>query len=243
MNKLKTIIVDDEIDAISLIKKYFQKYFKDDIDIIGTFMHSTEAFSFISNHEPLDLVIFDIQMPEMDGLELLEAFPNRKFEAVFITAHVDFSLDAFKSKALDYILKPINRMEFIQSMQTTIERVRQIKYPTDLGHNSKRFSIVHKGINTYINYTDLVYLQADGSYTKIQTVSGNFIISKNLKNTFKDLYYKKLLKVNRSFVINLDHVVGYSKSNDGHIVLSNQYEVGISRNLKKEVLQILDQLS
>ncbi|UTW66772.1 response regulator transcription factor [bacterium SCSIO 12643] len=242
MNKLKTIIVDDEIDAISLIQKYFQKYFKDDIEVIATFTQSTEAFSFISSQDQLDLVIFDIQMPEMDGLELIESFPNRNFEAVFITAHVDFSLEAFKSKALDYILKPINRKEFIQSMQTTIERVRQIKSKTDLGPDSKRFSIVHKGINTYINYSDLVYLQADGSYTKIQTTSEDYITSKNLKTTFSDLHYKNLLKVNRSFVINLDHVVGYSKSNDGHIVLSNQYEVGISRKLKKEVLQVLDQL-
>ena len=106
---IKAILIDDE--PIALKGLHFElKNFSEKIDVAGTFSNATDALDFLNNRE-VDVVFLDMEMPSMDGLSFLEHFQERTFEVVFTTAHSSYAIDAVKSDAVDYLLKPIEREE------------------------------------------------------------------------------------------------------------------------------------
>ncbi len=86
MRVINIVIVDDEPNAVRLLENYFKQYFREEVNILGSFTDTARAFSFISTTSNIDLLVLDINMPDINGVELLKAFPNRDFEGVFIQA-------------------------------------------------------------------------------------------------------------------------------------------------------------
>ncbi len=105
---IKIVIIDDELHAIEFLEYQLKKF--DDVEILGTLQDSTKAVDFIEKLCP-DLVFLDIEMPKINGFEILQQFKNPTFKVVFTTAYQQYALRALKVHALDYLLKPIDPEE------------------------------------------------------------------------------------------------------------------------------------
>ncbi|UTW63599.1 response regulator transcription factor [bacterium SCSIO 12741] len=243
--KIRIALVDDEPTATGLIGNYLKRFFEEDIEVVFTCNSPIEALSYLRHQAEIDLLLVDINMPEVSGLELVELIAERKFEVVFITAHADHALKAFQVQALDYILKPIDKSAFVKSMTKVIERVRGLNGLPDLEAtktSSGKLPIIKNGMTLLLDLGKIMYLKAEGSYTRIVTADESHVLSKNLKTVLELLSNDKLIRVNRSYALNADHIKGFSLSKDGMVVLNNGKEVSISRDLKKKVIAQLKAL-
>ena len=113
---IKAIIIDDEINAQSLLEKTLDRYFPNKFNIVEKCISVDEGVQAIKKYEP-DLVFLDIQMPEKNGFELFKHFEVINFEVIFTTAHDKFGIKAIKRSALDYLLKPINHLELAEAVK------------------------------------------------------------------------------------------------------------------------------
>ncbi|MEA3479428.1 MAG: response regulator, partial [Bacteroidota bacterium] len=119
---LRTIIVDDESDAVKFIESIIAEYCPN-IEIVGTANSAREGVKLINEKEP-DLVFLDVEMPHGSGFDLLSNFPQKNFDVIFITAFNHYAIKAIKFSAVDYILKPININEFVEAVKK-VETARQ----------------------------------------------------------------------------------------------------------------------
>ena len=122
---LKTVLIDDEINALEALEWKLNRYIED-LEIIKC-NSPKEGIDIINNEKP-DLVFLDIEMPEIDGFELLQQLNYKDFDLIFTTAHDEFALKAIKVSAIDYLLKPVDKDELI----TAIDKVKAAKKDTKL---------------------------------------------------------------------------------------------------------------
>ena len=243
MNKIRTVIIDDEQDACALLDLLLTQFFEQEIEVVNSFQNSLEAFQYLNSHL-VDLVFLDIDMPELTGVELIELFPNRNFEVIFVTAYGHHALKAFENNALNYILKPIDKQIFTKSINIAIERVKAIRdqsFITQQTEQLERISFFTNGVNKFVSQHDILYCKADGSYTQVFMKSEHFTVCKNLKQVSNDLNSSIFIRLNRSFLANLNHIVGYCKTYDGSVFMSDDYQISLSRQLKQHILARLTQ--
>ena len=185
---IKAIIIDDEFNAIKNLKWEIEN-FCDDIEICDTFTNPLEAISAINYLKP-DCVFLDIEMPEMDGFQLLSQLNFRDFDLIITTAYDNYAIKAFKEHALDYLLKPIDS----EDLKKTISRVRENLKQNSLGdevkkiiesfapiNQPKRLALPLVGKTIYVNMDEIIYCKSDGNYTEntLNKQSKRNIVKKN----------------------------------------------------------------
>ena len=123
MHKLKTVVIDDEPDAVGFITSIIGE-FCPELEVSGTANNVTSGVKEITRIKP-DLVFLDVEMPAGTGFDLLAQFPEKEFEVVFITAFNHYAIKAIKFSAVDYILKPININDFIEAVKKVIQKRKE----------------------------------------------------------------------------------------------------------------------
>lgn len=240
MNKIiKAVLVDDEPRSIKSLEWELSK-FSDDIIVLATFTDPGEAFRFIKAQQ-VDCVFLDIEMPEMDGFQLLSKFEERNFDVVFVTAYDQFAINAIKENAVDYLLKPIDTDDLFST-------IRRIKYRTarkndkDLleeslvSFSNKRISIPMNGKIIFLQTDEIIFCESDGNYCKIFLEDKRTLfVTRKLKEVFGLLPSEKFFRVHNSYVVNLKKVQEYLKT-EGYIVLSNNKKIPVSRSRKSSFL-------
>ena len=168
---LNAIIVDDESKATKILTWEIEK-FCPEINIIDTFTNPTEAISGINYLKP-DCVFLDIEMPEMDGFQLLRELEFRDFHLIISTAYDSYAIKAFKENAIDYLLKPIDS----DDLKRAVQKILHLKKGQNLGsqlnrflksipsHGPKKIQIPLAGRTIYVEQNDVVYCKSDGNYT------------------------------------------------------------------------------
>ncbi|MEQ8908034.1 MAG: LytTR family DNA-binding domain-containing protein [Vicingaceae bacterium] len=235
---MKVVLIDDEQAARKILRHYCLEW-DPDLNMVGEAGRISEAISLIQKTEP-DLVLLDIEFPEGTGFEVLEALPDFDFQVIFITAHDDYALQAFKHHALNYILKPINYRELVNSLdkakkQIEIKSDSQWKSALDqlLNNNNRKIQLPIKDGYRYIDLNKLVYLKADGSYTHLVLEDNEtLMISKNLKWLEKQLATSNFIRVHRGYLINKDHIYEVHRNNGGYIIMHNKERVPVSRSFQ-----------
>ena len=194
-----------------------------------------------------DLVFLDIEMPEMDGFELLKQLNYKGFQLIFTTAHDEFALKAIKVSAIDYLLKPVDKDELI----TAIEKVKVSKKEskledkleslfTNINTKGDKINISADGKVYLLEKDDVIMLKSDKSYTTVFLKDDrSILVSKTLKEVEKKFNFQQFFRVHNSYLINVNHVKEYLKSDGGELVMSNGMRAGISRNKKTELLELL----
>jgi len=237
METIRALIIDDEQLARELIKNYLknQSY----IQIIGECENGFEGARDIAELKP-DLVFLDIQMPKLNGFEMLELTDNPP-EIIFITAHNDFAIRAFEMNAVDYLLKPYSQERLIAAVQKATERIKtgtgKEKLINQLVHlplSEKLERIVVKtGTKIRVIPVDkITYLEAQDDYIMVYTDEGKHLKQGTMKYYEDHLDASKFIRVHRSYIVRIDQVVQlepYTK--DNYILkLKNGSALKVSRN-------------
>ena len=239
--KLKTVIVDDEKDAVDFITSIIGEYCPG-LSVVGKAHDVKEGVQVIKDIKP-DLVFLDVEMPHGTGFDLLTNFPEKEFEVVFITAFNHYAIKAIKFSAVDYILKPININEFIEAVNKVMqkrsssifrgnENIKALLENIKTGVPSRLAIPTSDGME-YLNPKDIIRIEADRSYSWFY-ITGNrkILVSKNLKE-FQDLLSDRhFFRPHNSYLINLKYVKKYVRKEGGYIEMQDGSEIPISRNRK-----------
>jgi two-component system LytT family response regulator len=246
---LRTIIVDDEQMARNVLRGILEENFAEKIEIIAECKDVPEAVKTINKLKP-DLVFLDIKMPTYNGFDLLEFFEEGQlnFKIVFVTAYSEYSLQAFEISAVDYLLKPV-RVEAVARALQKMENLPTLPnedkhYRTlleNLQYPQERKITLPTADNVYIvRFSDIVYIEADGSYCNFYTeTQGVILVSKRLAQ-FEHLEQTGVFfRTHRSYIVNVDKIQRIDKRNLT-LLMSNGKEIGLSQDRKNDLLAKLE---
>lgn len=241
----KVIIIDDEPLARSIVKTYLDDF--PELEIVAECGDGFEGVKMIAQHQP-DLVFLDIQMPKINGFEMLELI-QEKPDIIFTTAFDEYALKAFETHALDYLLKPFSKERFAGA----IEKWRKAEKPkaetiagiTETANKQpdERFRIVVKdGTEIRIIPTaDIHYLEAYDDYVKIFMKNGYHLKKKTMNYFEKVLDPKQFIRIHRSYIININELTRIEsfEKNSYVAILRSEKRVPISRSSYSELKSIL----
>ncbi|MBD2753581.1 LytR/AlgR family response regulator transcription factor [Spirosoma validum] len=246
---MTALIIDDEKhcrDVLSLLLKRYCPI----VQIAATCANGAEGQVAIETLRP-DLVFLDIEMPGMNGFDMLEACRYTDFQVIFTTAFNEYAIKAIRHNALDYILKPVDKDELIhavakaQQKQNTqspsgIEQLLGFLQNQNVGG---RISLPTLEGLQIIDSEDIYYCESDGGYTRFAMKNGQIIlISKTLKEVEEVLDTKGFCRVHHSYLINLRYVQRYIRGDGGEVVMANNKALPVSRNKKQEFLSLLEKI-
>lgn len=205
---MKVIIIDDEMLARSIVKEYLQDF--PELQVVQECNDGFEGIKAIQQHQP-DLVFLDIQMPKINGFEMLELIENPP-AVIFTTAFEEYAIKAFETHAVDYLLKPFSKERFgkaIQKWQIQNQQERK-NTTTDLLNSSgltpvqqNRVVVKDNGKVKIIPTATIRYLEAADDYVKIHTADGVFLKNKTMGYFEDSLESQNFIRIHRSYIINV----------------------------------------
>ncbi len=247
---MTALIVDDEKHCREVMEHLLHKHCGD-VKILANCSNGKEALSVLEKESP-DILFLDIEMPGMNGFELLEKIPHPSFEIVFTTAYNEYAIKAIKHSALDYLLKPVDKDELIQTIQRAKEhktqkasqRVDSLLEMLRLKKNSKRFAVPTMEGLIMVDSDTILYCESDSTYCKIYFINSNkpMVISKTLKDVEEVLQGTDFCRIHHSYFINMKCVKSYIRGEGGEVVLNNGIHLPVSRTRKQDFLSLLEKI-
>jgi two-component system LytT family response regulator len=216
--KIRTVIVDDEELARDRIHTLLE--LQPDVEIVGVCTDGPSAVEMIDRTQP-DLVFLDVQMPGMDGFEVVDNLERTKMPAVvFVTAHDAHALRAFEIHALDFLLKPFDQTRFEKALERARGQLSQTKGTTVLDsrlvtlleelHEERKYSerliVKSSGRVFFVRTEEIDWVEASGNYVKIHTKSDAHLLRESMKNMEAKLDPKTFVRIHRSAIVNIDHI-------------------------------------
>lgn len=249
--KIKAVIIDDNPGIRATNRKLLSEYFPD-VDCVGESDSVESALELIQSTKP-HLVLLDIEINGGTGFQLLQKLKPYSFKVVFITGFNEFAIKAIKFHALDYILKPVNAVEFQLAIKSAVELIsKDMSTSEQADHflNSfnqnnfpKKITLRTTNALHLVSISDILYGRNDNSYTTFYLVNGEKImVSKGI------VFYDEILsefgffRPHQSYLVNLQHVKKLDKTDGGFVILDSDQEIPISSRRKKGLIKLLDKL-
>jgi two-component system, LytTR family, response regulator len=246
---LRAVIIDDSSQARKLLRLMLLEL-SPEVKVLGEAEEVEEGLRLIDREKP-DAIFLDIEMPGKSGLQLAEILLEKGFKGnvVFTTAYNAYAIKAFRLSAIDYLLKPIQEEQLLEA----VEKLKEEKQNRDNANRLKALSenlqeerndvlcIPTQNGFEYLPVSEVEYLEADGSYVNIYCTNNRCkTVSKNLKyfeTALSDC--SNFIRPHRSYLVNLDYVTNYSKSDGGFLVLKRNVQIPVSRERRQAVQDIL----
>lgn len=238
MEKIRTIIIDDEKNSRNNTKQMLTKYFTE-IEIIGEAENGIEGRNLIAQLHP-DLVFLDVNMPEMTGLEMLESIPekDKNFYVIFLTAYGDYTIQAIRAGAVDYLMKPLMKEELMQAIKRVSKFIDEKRHSSAQQQSSKLMVSHSKGF-TLIDFNEIIMLEAAGNYTDFYLTGNRKIISSRTLKSYEEILDKNIFyRVSRSAIVNLIHIKEYNNSEE-NLILTENHRIRITRSNWAEFSEII----
>ena len=245
MTNINCILVDDEIASLKNLERKINQFFPN-LTILDKFQKPEDAILFLNTNE-VSLVFLDIQMPRINGFEVLTTVTNVDFKVIFVTAYNEYALEALKKSAIDYILKPIDEDDLKVAIQKTIKLIDEENEST---HNKELLELLQESISnqkkllvpnekgfSVIEQNDILYLEGYDGYTKINIDPERQIISSYGLGKYEQKLNANFFKTHKSYIVNLNKIIEFEK--EGYVVLSNNVRIPISKKSKNELLDLL----
>lgn len=246
---MTAIIVDDEKNSREVLETMLKKYCLE-ITVLGSCTGAEDFLGRLRSEQP-DILFLDIEMPGMNGFEMLEHIGRSEFELIFTTSYSEYAIKAIKHSALDYLLKPIDKDELIQAVQKASKNVAPLS-SSRVGHllellasknASKRFGISTSEGMTILNTADIVYCESEGPYCKFYFAGNKTLVaSRTLKETEEALHDADFCRIHNSYLVNMKFVERYIRGEGGEVVLTNGKKLPVSRTKKQEFLQLFERI-
>jgi two-component system LytT family response regulator len=234
---IRAIIIDDEPLARSVVREYLQDF--PDIEVLQECNDGFEGIKAIMQHQP-DLLFLDIQMPKINGFEMLELVEQPP-AVIFTTAFDEYAIKAFETYAVDYLLKPFGKERFIKAIekyksQESTDQKKQtrelLQSPNELPSQSERIVVRIGGKIKIIPVSEILYLEAADDYVKIVTKEGSFLKNKTMGYFEEVLPSSQFVRTHRSYMVNVQEITRidpYEK--ESHLaILRSGMKIPVSRN-------------
>ena len=247
---MKVILIDDEKHCRDGLSIMLNKYCPQ-VEIADQCSNAKQALESIAENEP-DLVFLDIEMPDMNGFEMLEYCKDYHFEIIFTTAYNEYAIQAIRHSALDYLLKPVNKDELINAIARakdnksshTSSRIEKLLELMEGKKVPGRIALPTIDGLIMVDTKDIVYCESENNYTRFHLVNNKTIfVSKTLKKVEMLLEADdSFFRIHHSFIINLHFLQRYIKGDGGEVVMSTGQTLTVSRIKKLEFLDKLEKL-
>lgn len=244
---IKCVIVDDEKNALEMMEWLIRTYCPE-VEIAAMCNGAEQGIAAIHAHKP-DVVFLDIEMPRMNGFDMLEQFDKLFFDVVFCTAYDQFAIKAFKYSALNYLLKPIDPDDLKVTVARIAERrsiptreqfellLQSMAQPARV--TPQRIALTTADGMIFVPTQDIIYCEAESNYTKVVLSNGKkIVVSKVLKDIDEALSGPDFCRVHSSFLINVNRIKKYVRGDGGYLVMDDDANISISRNRRQEFMEL-----
>jgi two-component system LytT family response regulator len=253
---LRALVVDDEAVARRRVARLLSE--RDDVELAGEAAGGEAALEAIERLRP-DIVFLDIQMPDLDGFEVLRRLPGEQLPAVvFVTAWDQHALRAFEACAIDYLLKPYETDRFHQAVDRAARwarqdgevseerRLRELLREVIRGERTseggqgaaqplERFLVKHRGRSEFVRATDVDWIEADGNYVRLHVGAADHLVRGTIASCAERLDPRRFVRVHRRFIVNLDRVREVQPwfGGDQVILLHGGHKLRLSRSFRE----------
>ena len=243
---IKAIIIDDELHCLDTLSLQL-KEFCADVQVAERCSSAQRGIEAIKKHKP-DLVFLDIEMPLMNGFEMLEQFEEISFAIIFTTSYDQYAIKAIRFSALDYLLKPVDPNELISAVKKVQEQ-RHLPLAEQFQMLLKQINGKNSGFNKIavpttegfelIPASEVVYCETNDNYTHLFLKNKNKIIAcrtlKDMEEQMQD--FRIFIRVHHSYMVNLNEVTKYVRGEGGYLVMSDGSSVNVSRSRKDALMK------
>lgn len=247
---IKAVILDDELHSIETLQWKLENYCPD-VKITTTFNDPVKAVDYLKSNPP-DLLFLDIEMPMLNGFDVLEELGNNlAFDVIFTTAYDQFGIQAVKASALDYLLKPVQNKELKEAVEKykskSNDEVRsgQIKgllenVKTARTGGTQKIALATKESIEFVNPNEIIVCTSDSNYTMLYLLNNRKkLISKTLKEFEGLLRPHNFYRSHNSHLVNLAEIKEFIRGDGGYLVMKNGMKVPVSKNKREELLKRL----
>jgi len=248
---IKVVLLDDELHCTELLD-IILKNLDIKVEVIAKFNNPEYAIEFIKLNK-FDILFLDIEMPSMNGFEVLSTLPQINFDVIFTTAYNQYAVKAFKFSAINYLLKPIDETELANCLQQW-ETKTQKKLPRNqlaflleiiqnTHNNSNKLALPTAYGLEFIEVKEIIRCQADSNYTNVYLSNGDsYLICRTLKEVENILQHHHFLRIHQSHLINPKHMKKYLRNDGGYIVMDDGEKISVSKNNKDKIIEIFSQI-
>jgi two-component system, LytTR family, response regulator len=246
---IRSVLIDDESNSLEMME-WLLKTYCPQVRIEAMCNTAESGIEAIHQHKP-DIVFLDIEMPKMNGFDLLEQFDKLFFDVVFCTAYDQFAIKAFKYSALNYLLKPVDP----EDLKETIRRIEEKKAAPSKEQIELLFQSISQPVKPtaqrialttgdgmiFVSTADILYCQAESNYTAVVLTGGKkILVSKVLKDIDETLTGKDFYRIHNSYLVNINHIQKYVRGDGGYVVMNDGANIGISRSRRQEFMEYFE---
>jgi two-component system, LytTR family, response regulator len=248
---LSTIIIDDEPDCVAVVQMLLKQHCPH-VEIVGATTKSPEGVKLIRQLKP-DIVFLDIEMPVLNGFQVLDEIGVVNFQLIFTTAYSRYAVQAFKYSAIDYLMKPIDAQELIPAINKAehkheldmrqLELLRHQLYSPNPSVGDK-IALPYAHGYIIVEVAQIVYCEADGGYTKVVLSTGEVHLVTRALGDVEEILESNgsFFRIHRQFFINLKHIKRIVKTDGGSVFMHGNMEIPIARNRKDDFVKLFTRL-
>lgn len=241
---INCIIIDDEVKNLNLLKNMLEMHCKQ-VQVIATDCSAKNGLQLILELQP-QLVFLDIEMPHLNGFDLLKKLEPVNFETIFVTAYSHYAVEAFEHHATGYITKPINAEKLIAAVNAAVKRIEEKNVNKNLfsllEQNTKQVTPDKIPLSTsnglvFVKLTDIMYCESSGNYTNFYLCNDKKImVSRQLGEYERLLPETNFIRTHDKYIVQLSYIKEYIKGSGGDVVLENGKELPVASRRKEEFL-------